>query len=44
MSFGPNDIFQEKRFKGQECRALLSVLEVDRSELSLSLQGSELSL
>lgn len=44
MSFGPNDIFQEKRLKGQEWRALLSVLEVDRSELSLRLQGSELFL
>lgn len=42
MSFGPNDIFQERRMRGQEWCELLSVLEVDRSELSLRLQGSEL--
>lgn len=42
MSFGPNDIFQERRMRGQEWRVLLRVLEVDRSELSLRFQGSEL--
>lgn len=44
MSFGPNDIFQESKLKGQEWSELLSVIKVASSGLSLGLQGSVLCL